>query len=110
MVDQAMGFMSMFNIFIAAYVLFYAIKGTGKVYENDYPKAMKEEHAKFMRTFCWVLGLGLLPLAVLEYAYGSDSIWFIISMIFVAVCIAAYFILFRIKFKQYLSKPKKKKQ
>ena len=101
-----MDFMLMFNIFIAAYLLYYAFKGSGKVYENDYPKAMKEAHAKLLRKFCWITGVGLLVLTILEFIYGFNSPWAIVSIVFVLGCVAIYFILFRVRFKEFLSKPK----
>lgn len=106
--ESSMNFMSMFNIFIAVYVLYYAIKGDGKIYENDYPKEMKAEHAKILRIFCWVVGCGMLPLAILEYMNGFDSIYTIISIIFVLGCIVVYAVVFRKKFGSLLKKPVKK--
>jgi hypothetical protein len=105
-------FMLIFNIFIAAYLLYYAIKGEGKVYENDYPKAMKEEHTNMLRLFCWVTGAGMLLLSILEFAFGFGSIITTISIAFVLGCIVIYFIFFRIRFKEYLksTKPEKKKK
>lgn len=108
--ESTLNFMSMFNIFIAAYVLYYAIKGSGKVYENDYPKEMKAEHAKILRIFCWVVGVGMMPLAILEYKDGFNSIWTTISIFFVLGCIAVYVVIFRKKFGKYLKKPAKKNQ
>lgn len=111
--DSSMNFMMIFNIFIGIYLLYYAIKGTGKVYENDYPQEMKEEHSKILRKFCWVAGAGLLVLSILEYIFGMNSPWSIVSIVYVLGCIAGYFILFRVKFKDYLQKskpPKKQKK
>ena len=104
-----------FNIFIAVYLLYYAIKGSGKVYENDYPKEMKEEHAKFLRMFCWVTGVGMLVLSILEYisisnadaAAGSfNSPFTIVSIVYVLACIVVYFVVFQKKFRPYLKKDK----
>lgn len=106
--SSSMNFMMIFNIFIAAYLLYYAIKGTGKVYENEYPKAMKEEHAKLLRKFCWITGVGLLVFSILEYIKGFNSVWTIVSIVYVLGCIVVYFILFRVRFKEYLAKPKAK--
>ena len=59
--------MMIFDIFIAIYLLYYAIKGSGKAYENDYPEEMQEAHRKLLRTFCWITGVPLLVLSILEY-------------------------------------------
>ncbi len=105
-----MDFMVLFNLFIAVYLLYYAIKGTGKVYENDYPKAMKDSHAKFLRKFCWVTGVGMLVLGIFDYMEtqkgNANSIFAIVSIVFVLGCVVTYFIVFRVRYKQYLSKPK----
>ncbi len=100
-----MDFMLMFNIFIAGYLLYYAIKGTGKVYENDYPPAMKEAHSKFMRKFCWIVGAGMLVFTILEFIQGFGSIWTTISIVYVLGGVVIYFIVFRVRFKQFLKKP-----
>lgn len=101
-----MDFMLIFNIFIAVYLLYYAIKGTGKIYENDYPKEMKEVHDKFLRKFCWIVGAGMLVLGILELSL-TDNMWVsIVSMVFVLAAIVAYFIFFRMRFKSYFSKKK----
>ena len=107
-----MDFMIIFSIFIGVYLLFYAIKGTGKVYENEYPKEMQGLYVSMMRKFCWIVGAGLLGLSVLEYMEyngyiaGTGSIFSIISMVFVLVCVVLYFIIFRTKFKDYIKKDK----
>ena len=103
---SSMNFMMIFNIFIAAYLLYYAIKGTGKVYENEYPKAMQESYMKFMRKFCWITGIGMLILSILEYINKSNSIFTVISIVYVLGCVVLYFILFRVKYKEFLKKSK----
>ncbi len=108
--SSSMNFMMIFNIFIAVYLLYYAFKGTGKVYENDYPKAMKESHAKLLRKFCWITGVGLLVLSILEYIQGFNSVWTIVSIVFVLACIVVYFVLFRVRYKEFLAKPKTSKK
>ena len=104
-------FMLYFNLFIAVYVLYYAIRGQGKIYENDYPKAIKEDHAKLLRKFCWIVGLGMLPLTILELVYnanGQASIFSIINIGFVMAAIVIYLIIFRVRFGKYVY-PKKNK-
>mgnify|MGYP000865797794 CR=1 FL=1 len=105
-----MEFMLIFNIFIAAYLLYYAIKGDGKVYENDYPKAMQEEHRRMLRMFCWIAGAGMLVLSILEFMNGFGSVFTIVSIAFVLGCIVVYFVFFRIKFKEFLKKDKPAKK
>lgn len=107
--DGAFNFMMIFDIFIAVYLLYYAIKGSGKAYENDYPEEMQEAHRKLLRTFCWITGAPLLVLSILEYmsAEGIRSPWSIVSIIYILACVVAYFIIFRVKFKEYLRNPRK---
>ncbi|MDL2237531.1 hypothetical protein LJC56_06850 [Christensenellaceae bacterium OttesenSCG-928-K19] len=111
--SSSMDFMLMFNIFIAAYLLYYAIKGTGKVYENDYPQSMKEDHAKFLRMFCWIVGIGMLVFTILEFIQGFGSIWTTVSIIYVLGAVVVYFVIFQTRFRKFLKKPdaevKKKK-
>ncbi len=107
---SSMNFMMLFNIFIAIYLLYYAIKGSGKAYENDYPKEMKESHAKMLRKFCWITGVGLLILSILEYQQGFNSVWSIISIVFVLSCVVIYVVLLRVRYKEYFSKSKPSKK
>ncbi len=104
--SSSLDFMMIFNIFIAAYLLYYAIKGSGKVYENEYPKAMQESYLKFMRKFCWIAGVGMMVFSILEYLNGFDSIFSILSIVYVLGCVVTYFVLFRVKYKEYLKKTK----
>ena len=104
-------FMLYFNLFIAVYVLYYAIRGTGKIYENDYPQAIKEDHAKLLRKFCWIVGLGMLPMTILELVLETNnqaSFFSWINIGFVLVCVVAYLVIFRIRFGKYVY-PKKNK-
>lgn len=104
-------FMLYFNLFIAVYVLYYAIRGTGRIYENDYPQAIKEDHAKLLRKFCWIVGLGMLPLTVLELVYNTDASGSFFSWInigFVLVAVVTYLVIFRVKFGKYVYTKKNK--
>ncbi|MEG0257020.1 MAG: hypothetical protein RR632_01825, partial [Christensenella sp.] len=105
----AFNFMILFDIFIAIYLLYYAIKGSGKAYENDYPEEMQAEHRKLLRLFCWITSVPLLVLSVLEYTSPDKamSVWSIISIVYILSCVVAYFIVFRVKFKTYLKDPRK---
>lgn len=108
--EGAFNFMIIFDIFIGVYLLYYAIKGSGKAYENDYPEEMQAEHRKILRMFCWITGAPLLVLSILEYMSPDKamSIWSIISIIYILACVVAYFIVFRVKFKEYLKDPRKR--
>ena len=107
MIESTMNFMIIFNIFIAVYLLYYAIKGSGKVYENDYPKEMKESHNKLLRKFCWITGVGLLIFSVLEYIYSFGSVWTIVSIVYILGAVVIYFVLFQVRYRKYLKDPKK---
>lgn len=91
-----------FMLFAAVYVLYYAIRGEGKIYENDYPKAMQEDHKKFLRTFCWIIGIGILPLTILEFIFPSNAFISWANIGYVLACVVVYLILFRRKFGKYI--------
>ncbi len=105
---MGLDFMLWFNIFIGVLLLYYAIKGSGKVYENDYPEAMKEDHSILLRKFCWIAGVPMLVLSILELSMQGNSYAFVISMIsifYVLGCVVVYLVIFRKRFKQYLTPP-----
>lgn len=92
-----------FMLFAGVYVLYYAIRGEGKIYENEYPKAIQEEHRKFLRKFCWVIGVGVLSLTALEFAIGQQFpfiSW--VNIGYVLGCVVVYVILLRKKFGKYI--------
>ena len=106
MIDSSMNLMVIFDLFIAAYLLYYAIKGEGKLYENDFPKAMQEEHTKLLRKFCWIAGVPMLILSVLEYMYSYRSVWAYIVIGYGLACVIVYVIIFRVRFAKYLDTKK----
>ena len=99
-ISQQMDFMLYFNIFIGVYLLYYAIKGTGKIYENEYPKEVKEAHAKFLRKFCWIVGIAMIALTVLELNFRELTFLAWIEISFVGAAVVFYVIVAHIKFKQ----------
>jgi hypothetical protein len=74
-------------VLIGAMALYYAITGRGKVFENDYPKGMKEEANIMLRKFLWI---------VYAWAYYIGLV--------VLPLIIVYYIIFRRKFSKYLKK------
>ena len=98
--QQSYDFMLYFNIFIAIYLLYYAIKGTGKIYENEYPKEVKEAHAKFLRKFCWIVGIAMLVLTVLELMYTELVFLAWIEIGFVGAAVIIYIVVAHIKFRK----------
>lgn len=110
-IDSTMSFMVIFDVFIAVYLLYYAIRGEGKLYEGgEFPEAMREEHKKLLRKFCWIVSVPMLVLSVLEYIFSYTSIWATILIIYVLVCIVIYFIVFQKRFKKYLHPEKVKEK
>lgn len=63
------GFFSIFQIVIGAYLIYAAITGKGKLYENDNLKESisREKYVKKMRLYALVTGIVMLAGAVLEY-------------------------------------------
>lgn len=106
-------FMLYFMLFVAVYVLYYAIRGEGKIYENDYPAVMQDEHKKLLRKFCWIIGIGIIPLTILEFIFQSNSLYGIFAwanIAFVLGCVIVYLVLFRKRFGKYVypQKPNKR--
>ena len=64
------GFFSIFQLVIGAYLIYAAITGKGKLYENDNLKEniSREKYVKKMRVYALVTGIVMLIGAVLEYA------------------------------------------
>lgn len=58
---------SMLQLFIGVYLLYCAIRGQGKVYENDYIKVPRAEYVKNLRILSAVAGTVLTVSSVLEY-------------------------------------------
>lgn len=102
MMNEAMSFMGIFNVFIAVYLLYYGIKGTGKIYEGDYPKEMRESHNKMLRKFCLIVGIPMLGLSILEYMYGFQSIWGTLNICYVLGAVIVYLIIFYSRYRKYL--------
>lgn len=62
-------FFSMFQAFIGIYLLYAAFTGKGQAYKNDnIKKEKREEYARFMRTFCFIMGPLFLASAAFDYA------------------------------------------
>lgn len=107
--SEAMGFMIIFNIFIGVYLLYYAIRGTGKLYENEYPEKMQAAHRSLLRKFCWITGAGMLVLSILEYMNQGVMVFAIVSIVFVLGCVVVYYVLFRTRFGEYIYTKKENK-
>lgn len=86
---------------IGVMCFYYAITGQGKVYQNEYPKAMKEEANALLRKFMWIFGPIAVASGVLElvgYPWG-----FYVGLVILPL-IVVYYIIFRTRFRQYLKK------
>lgn len=105
-VDSSMNMMMIFDVFIAVYLLYYAIRGEGRFYENDFPKAMQEDYHKLQRRFCWITGVPMLVLSVLEYMFSYRSVWSYVVIGYGLTCVIVYVIIFRVRFGKYLNPEK----
>ena len=63
---QSLGLMTIFELFIGVYLIYAAIKGDGKLYENDYLKCSKEEYVKTMRKLAALTGVLMIISGGLE--------------------------------------------
>lgn len=96
-------FMSIIMVIAGLMSFYYAITGKGKVFENDYPKEMKEDANKLLRNFLWLIGPFALISGILQLIGYAWAYW--ISLV-VLPEIVVYYIIFRKRFKQYLKKMK----
>ncbi len=69
--------MSVILILIGIFVMYSAITGKGPAFKNEYPKAMKEEADKMLRTFCWIIGPITVVAGVLDYMLPEAWPYFI---------------------------------
>ena len=105
---MGLDFMFYFNILIAIYVLYYAFRGKGRIYEVDYPEEARIEYCRMLRLFCWVVGIFMLVLSIAElilyntpelYVYSSIVSW--INIICVLVAVVVFIIVTKKKFGKY---------
>jgi hypothetical protein len=112
------GMMSLFMVLIGVFALYAAFTGKGPVFNNDYPKVMKEDANKMLRKFCWYIGPVTLITGGLDYfwakivgetvvkegAFVIAQLPFLLSISFTIPAIVVYMVMFRKRFKQYLKK------
>jgi Na+-driven multidrug efflux pump len=95
---------------IGAMCLYFAFKGTGMAYNNNYPEKIKAEANKLLRVFLWIIG----PIVLLQGYFDTQGLttkYPFIFPIFFAVSfgiIIAYVIIFKKKFGSELKKDKDK--
>ncbi len=94
--------MAAFMAIFGAFALYSAFTGKGPAFNNDYPKAMKEDANKMLRKFCWIFGPIALITGILDYLGHEWAYW--VSLATVLPGIVVYVILFRRRFKNYLKK------
>jgi len=94
--------MAVFMIIVGALALYSAFTGKGPAFNNDYPKAMKEDANKMLRKFCWIIGPIAVATGVLDYLGYSWAYWVSLGTIMPAIIV--YLIIFRRRFKDYLKK------
>ena len=72
-----MEFFNIFEIGIGVYLLYAAVTGRGKYYENEYCKVPREQYVKVMRIFALVVGILIMIAPVLQLAglMSEGSIW-----------------------------------
>lgn len=59
---------TLLELFIGIYLLYCAVLGRGKVYENDYIKVPRKEYVKKLRVLSAISGVVLAITGILEYA------------------------------------------
>lgn len=71
---QSFGIMTMFELFIGVYLIYAAIKGDGKLYENEYLNCSREEYIKGMRKLAVITGVLMIASALLELVGVVDPV------------------------------------
>jgi len=94
--------MAAFMAIVGVFAIYSAITGKGPAFNNDYPKAMKEDANKMLRKFCWIIGPITLVTGALDYFGYSWAYWVSIATVFPAIIV--YMIIFRRRFKNFLKK------
>jgi len=87
-------------MFVGALFLYFSITGDGKVYEKEYPKAMKEDAKKMLRVFLLVIGIIALGTGLLVFFNYESAYW--LGLVIIIISIIVYYFIFRSRFKKYL--------
>ncbi|MDO5110786.1 MAG: hypothetical protein Q4E65_00610 [Clostridia bacterium] len=90
-----MDFFNIFEIGIGLYLLYAAITGKGRYYDNEYCKVPREQYVKVMRIFAWIVGILIMVAPVLQLTglMAETSVWgwilWLINMIGIAGMLVA---------------------
>lgn len=63
---ESFGMLTMFELLIGVYLIYAAIKGEGKLYENEYLNCSREEYVKGMRKLAALTGVLMILSCGLE--------------------------------------------
>lgn len=61
-----MYFFNIFEIVLGLYLLYAAVTGKGKYYENEFCKVPREQYVKVMRIFAWCVGVLIMVSPILQ--------------------------------------------
>lgn len=77
---QPFGMMTLFELLIGVYLIYAAIKGEGKLYENEFLNCSREEYVKGLRILGAITGVLMLLSGGLELIGVVDpaSVWALI--------------------------------
>lgn len=72
-----MNFFNLFEIVLGLYLLYAAVTGKGKYYENEYCKVPREQYVKVMRILAAIVGVLIMVAPVLQLAgvMAENSVW-----------------------------------
>lgn len=86
---DSFGLMTLFEVCIGVYLLYAAVKGSGKLYENDYLNCSREEYVKGMRKLAVITGVLMLISSGLELVglveAGSAMSWILWLITFLSI-------------------------
>lgn len=88
---DSFGLMTLFEVCIGIYLLYAAVKGSGKLYENDYLNCSREEYVAGMRKLAVLTGVLMLLSSGLELIgivdAGSALGWILWALTFGSICL-----------------------
>ena len=92
------------DIVIGVYFLYAGITGKGNLYINNrHPKEIREDAKKLLRVITLILGIIFFVSGIFEaFRVFSQGIVMLVSIIACVVVLVIYFIIFRIKFGEYM--------
>lgn len=93
-------FFSLINLVIGAYLLYSAITGSGRLYQNEnIKKGMEAQYKKRLRIMAFILSPFMLAQSAIDYFYPDDANMRAVSFALYVVSLIAVVALFIISYR-----------